>query len=138
MWGQHLIVDMAGCEPESLRNPGAIAGFCRDLVAAIGMTAHGEPLIKHFAAHAPDAAGYSLVQLIETSSVTAHFAEARGEVYLDVFSCRPFSEHDALAVCRRHFRPATWSVARLGRQAGRALRIETLKLAAPEPAVEEA
>ncbi len=125
MWGQHLIIDMAGCDAGAIRDRDSIAGFCRELVAAIGMTPHGGPQIEHFAAHAPDATGYSLVQLIETSSITAHFAEKRGEIYLDIFSCKVFSEAAALRVCRGHFRPTAWSMTRLGRQAGEAPEIRS-------------
>lgn len=125
MWGQHLIVDMAGCDARAMRDRDAIARFSRDLVAAVGMKTWGAPRIEHFAAHAPDAAGYTLVQLIETSSVTAHFAEARAEIYLDLFSCKRFSEDAALAACRRHFRPRRWSVATLLREAGKAPVIAT-------------
>ena len=125
MWGQHLIVDMAGCDARAMRDRNAIARFSQDLVAAIGMKPYGAPRIERFAAHAPDAAGYTLVQLIETSSVTAHFAEARAEIYLDIFSCKRFSEDAALAACRRHFRPRRWSIAALLREAGKAPVIET-------------
>ena len=125
MWGQHLIVDMAGCDARAMRDRDAIARFSRDLVAAIGMKPYGAPRIERFAAHAPDAAGYTLVQLIETSSVTAHFAEARAEIYLDIFSCKRFSEDAALAACRRHFRPRRWSIAALLREAGKAPVVET-------------
>ncbi len=120
MWGQHLIVDMAGCDAGAIGDREAIAAFCRELVGAIGMTAHGAPVIERFAAHDPDAGGYSLVQLIETSSITAHFAEARREAYLDVFSCKAFREEAALAVCRRRLRPAGWSATTLRRAAGKA------------------
>ena len=131
MWGQHLIIDMAGCDAAALRDRDAIARFCRDLVAAIGMTAHGAPLIERFAAHDPRAAGYSLVQLIETSSITGHFAETPGEAYIDIFSCRRFAESAALAVCRRHFRPAEWGLATLRRQGGRA---PAIAIERPDPA----
>jgi hypothetical protein len=43
-----------------------IREFCEDLVSSIGMVAYGKPVLKHFATHLPEAAGYSLVQLIET------------------------------------------------------------------------
>ena len=125
MWGQHLIVDMADCDARAMGDRDAIARFSRDLVAAIGMKPYGAPRIERFAAHAPDAAGYTLVQLIETSSVTAHFAEARAEIYLDIFSCKRFSEDAALAACRRHFRPRRWSIAALLREAGKAPVVET-------------
>ena len=45
------------------------------LVQAIGMRPYGEPVIEHFATHSHDAAGFTLVQLIETSNICAHCAE---------------------------------------------------------------
>jgi hypothetical protein len=35
-------------------------------------------------------AGFSMVQLIETSLISAHFANLTNTVYLDVFSCKPY------------------------------------------------
>ena len=105
MWGQHLILDLGDCDREAIKNPGIIRSFAADLVAAIDMKAYGEPILEHFATHDPAAAGYTLVQLIETSNITAHFAELSGDIYLDVFSCKAFSEEQALAVCQRYFAP---------------------------------
>ena len=105
MWGQHLILDMGDCDREAIRNPKTIRSFAADLVAAIGMKAYGDPILEHFAAHDPAVAGYTLVQLIETSNITAHFAEQFGDVYLDVISCKSFSEEQALAVCQEYFAP---------------------------------
>ena len=69
------------------------------------MTAFGDPLIAHFGGADPDAAGYSLVQLIETSSIVAHFAERSGDAYIDVFSCRDFETETAIRVVEEYFRP---------------------------------
>lgn len=118
MWGQHLIVDMGGCERAAVTSDVAIRNFCNDLVEGIGMVAFGEPIITHFAKHDPKASGYTLVQLIETSAVTAHFAEQAGDIYLDVFSCKEFSTAAVLAVCRRHFSPTTLNHTNLSRAAG--------------------
>ena len=52
------------------------------------MVACGEPKIEHFAANNPNAAGFSLVQLIETSSITGHFVDLNGDSYIDIFSCK--------------------------------------------------
>ena len=35
-------------------------------------------------------AGFSMVQLIETSLISAHFANKTNTAYLDVFSCKPY------------------------------------------------
>ena len=119
MWGQHLILDIGGADRRAVADAETIRAFCDELVGAIGMTAFGEPMIAHFAAHNPAAAGYSLVQLIETSSITAHFAEASGDIYLDIFSCKAFSEETAIAVCRKYFNPASVYRISLLRGAGR-------------------
>lgn len=81
------------------------------------MRAFGEPVCEHFATHDPDAAGYSLVQLIETSSITGHFVDRNGDAYIDVFSCKPFDVETARAVVREYFRPAAIRVTYLTRQA---------------------
>lgn len=105
MWGQHLILDMCGCDREAISDAAHIRAFSAELVEAIEMKAYGEPVLEHFATQNPDAAGYTLVQLIETSNITAHFAELTGDVYLDVFSCKAFPEETAIAVCQMYFKP---------------------------------
>lgn len=55
------------------------------------MIAHGDPVIEYFAIGIPDKEGYSLMQLIVTSSITGHFVNRDGHAYLDIFSCKPFS-----------------------------------------------
>jgi len=81
------------------------------------MKAFGEPVCEHFATHDPQAAGYSLVQLIETSSITGHFVDRSGDAYIDVFSCRAFDIEAARAVVERYFRPAAVRMTYLTRQA---------------------
>jgi S-adenosylmethionine/arginine decarboxylase-like enzyme len=105
MWGRHRVLDCSSCDRRAVRDPDAIREFCGDLVSSIGMVAYGEPVLEHFATHLPDAAGYSLVQLIETSAVTGHFCDANGDAYLDVFSCKDFDPEVAIRVVRKHFRP---------------------------------
>ncbi len=104
-FGQHLAVDAAGCNSR-IGDRGAIAAFARDLVLAIDMKAYGEPWIEHFGHELPKTSGFTLVQLIETSNITAHFCDHSGEAYFDVFSCKRFDETVALEVIDRHFAPA--------------------------------
>ena len=125
MWGQHLIVDMGGCDRSAVKSESTIRAFCTDLVERIGMTPFGEPIIAHFAKDNPAASGYTLVQLIETSNITAHFAETTGDVYLDVFSCRAFADADVLDVCRSYFSPTTLNHMSLSRQAGHPPHLST-------------
>src|SRR3954452_20784708 len=105
MWGRHLVLDCSTCDQEAVSEGEVLREFCADLVVSIGMVAYGEPVLAHFATHLPEAAGYSLVQLIETSAVTGHFCDASGDAYLDVFSCKDFDAHLAVGVVERHLKP---------------------------------
>ena len=71
MWGRHLVLDCSAGDRKAVRHGGMIREFYEDLVSSIGMVAYGKPVPKHFATHLPEAAGYSLVQLIETSDKKA-------------------------------------------------------------------
>lgn len=116
-WGYHLILDCKFCDSEKLKDAGNIKTFVKALVKGIDMVAYGEPTLAHFATHNDHAAGYSLVQLIETSSITAHFAENIGEVYLDIFSCKPFEIEDAKRIVAEFFSPKSVKTTYLTRQA---------------------
>lgn len=105
IWGQHLVLDLSGCPRDRLTNADHLRDWVRDLVDAIRMKAYGEPQLEHFATHSYDAAGYTLLQLIETSNICAHFAENLGQVYIDIFSCKRFDNDVAVQVCRRYFAP---------------------------------
>jgi S-adenosylmethionine/arginine decarboxylase-like enzyme len=67
------------------------------------MVAFGQPQIVMFGTG--NKKGYTLVQLIETSNITAHFVEGTNDVYLDVFSCKDFKVADAMAVFKKYFSP---------------------------------
>jgi S-adenosylmethionine/arginine decarboxylase-like enzyme len=118
MWGKHLIIDMTAGDKERVRSAQHISRFVETLVETIGIKAYGAPLLEHFAEHVPEAAGYSLVQLIETSSaVTGHFCDSSGDAYIDVFSCKDFAAELAVEVVRAAFRPEHINFMTLMRQA---------------------
>jgi S-adenosylmethionine/arginine decarboxylase-like enzyme len=117
MWGKHLMLDCSSCDREAVRSVDAIRAFSEDLIASIGMVAYGGPVLAHFATYLPKAAGYSLVQLIETSAVTGHFCDASGDAYLDVFSCKDFDPEVAIGVVERHLRPESIRKVELARDA---------------------
>ena len=102
-WGQHLVLDLNGCPRELLACKENILKWTKELVDAIDMKAYGEPTIEHFATHSYDAAGYTLLQMIETSNIAAHFAENLGQVYIDIFSCKTFDNQVAIDVCNKYF-----------------------------------
>ena len=116
-WGYHLIVNAAGCDPEAIRSKDVIQAFSEELVKKIDMVAYGKPQIVRFGTSIQK--GYTLVQLIETSCISAHFSEDTNEVYLDVFSCKTFQQKAALVVFKTYFSPKTMGTDFLVRQAPR-------------------
>ncbi len=86
-WGIATALDLHSCNPETIRDAEAIKRFVVELCDLIGVTRFGECQVVHFADHNEDVAGFSMVQLIETSLVSGHFANKTNNVYLDVFSC---------------------------------------------------
>lgn len=101
-WGIALAVDLEACDPAAIRDGEGIARFAVELCERIGMRRFGPATVVRFGAD-PKVCGYSLVQLIETSLVSGHFAETSDSAYLDIFSCRPYPPHAVLAFCRDWF-----------------------------------
>lgn len=116
-WGYHLILDCTGCDIEKIDDREALLVFVKDLVEEIEMKAYGEPILEYFAEHIPAAAGYSLVQLIETSAITGHFASINGDSYIDIFSCKFFDVEKAKKVVEKHLGPKKIRATFLYRQA---------------------
>jgi S-adenosylmethionine/arginine decarboxylase-like enzyme len=102
-WGYHTSLDCAGCNPELMQNKLLVRAWILHLVAEIGMTPVGAPIIEYTAGDHPDKAGFTVVQIIVTSSITAHFVDASGHIYVDVFSCREFSTATVQASIRNTF-----------------------------------
>lgn len=103
-WGYHLMLDCSGCDIDSISNKEVIYKFIKDLVEKIDMTAHGEPIIEHLLPGDPKQ-GYSLMQLITTSNICAHFMELDGTAYFDIFSCKTFDVETAKTVVDQYFNP---------------------------------
>jgi S-adenosylmethionine decarboxylase len=45
-----------------------------------------------------------MTQLIETSLISAHFADASGAIYLDVFSCAPYDPEEVAKFAATYFK----------------------------------
>lgn len=101
MWGILTSIDLKSCDKSIITSKDHIAKFAKELVELLQMKAYGEPQIIHFGEG--NKAGYTLVQLIETSCITAHFCDDTGDVYIDIFSCKPYSHQSAARMCKAYF-----------------------------------
>ena len=114
-WGYHLIGNFGKCSPLRIRSAQNILQFTRALVDRIYMVPYGDAQVVHFGTG--NKAGYTLVQLIETSNICAHFVEETNDVYLDVFSCKNFDKDAVVEVFGNFFNHQTQDVVYLTRQA---------------------
>ncbi len=102
-WGYHLILDCGGCN-KNIRDEESIKNFITDLVKKIDMDPVGDPIIKYLLP-GTDNAGYSVIQLIQTSNITIHFVDITKQAYFDVFSCKNFNKDIIIDTVKFWFNP---------------------------------
>lgn len=117
-WGYHAMFDIASCDRGLVSSHDNIYNFIKELVPSIEMVAFGEPQIHHFATHAPDKAGFSFCQMIETSSITGHLVDLSGDAYIDIFSCKTVNIGIAEELIRKYFKPERVRINFITRDAG--------------------
>ena len=113
-WGILTSVDLYGCHPETIRDAEKIKRFVRELCERIDMKRFGECQVVHFGQD-ERVAGYSMIQLIETSLISGHFANQSNAAYLDIFSCKPY-DPDEVAEFSRTFFEAEFSAVHVTRR----------------------
>lgn len=101
-WGILASVDLHNCNAEAIRDAEKIKEFVVELCERIKVKRFGECTVVHFGED-PRVSGYSMVQLIETSLVSAHFANETNTTYLDVFSCKYFSPETVATYAQEFF-----------------------------------
>jgi S-adenosylmethionine/arginine decarboxylase-like enzyme len=92
-WGLLTSIDIHGCEPARIRSRKTIIEYSARLCELINMKAYGDPLVVHFGEGS--VAGFSMVQLIETSVISAHFANKSNRAFIDIFSCQYYDPEEA-------------------------------------------
>lgn len=102
-WGLVTALDLSDCDHDIMRSREAIYAFTVELCDRIGVKRFGEPIIVHFGAD-ERVAGYSLVQLIETSLVSGHFANLTNRIYLDIFSCAYYNPTEIIEFSKDFFK----------------------------------
>ena len=101
-YGKHLVLTARHCN-EKILDTKAIAEFIRTLVKKIDMVAFGECISQRFGSGIE--VGISAAQLIETSLISMHTNDHAQDMYLDVFSCKWFTDEDVLKYVQEYFAP---------------------------------
>lgn len=106
-WGVSTSVDLYECNLELMQNADAIREFVIALCDRIKMRRYGDTQVVFFGDD-PRVQGFSMTQLIETSLISAHFADASRAIYLDVFSCAPYDPEDTAKFAADYFKAARY------------------------------
>ncbi len=102
LWGLLISIDLGECDHSKIASKEHITQYAIDLAKHINMKRYGEPQVVFFGDE-PKVQGYSLVQLIETSLISGHFAEDTDRAFVDIFSCREFGPEDAAKYTQEYF-----------------------------------
>jgi len=103
-YGQELIIDLYDCDYSILTSKEKLYRFSKELCKIIEMKPYGEPIIPDFGYALSKTAGPSLVQLIESSSITAHYSPHWRLVCLNIFTCSSFDSHKTLQFVKEFFK----------------------------------
>ena len=102
-WGLSSCIDLYECDLKLMQDAEAITSFVHQLCDKIKMRRFGETQVVFFGDD-PRVTGFSMTQLIETSLVSAHFADASCAIYLDVFSCAPYEPEEVVKFAADYFK----------------------------------
>lgn len=101
-WGLLTSVDLYECNPKTIRDAAAIKRYVDELCELIEMKQFGETQIVNFGED-EKVAGYSMVQLIETSLISGHFANKNNSAYIDIFSCKYYEPSVVVEFTKKFF-----------------------------------
>ncbi len=101
-WGLAVCIDLGECDHDKISSKEYITKFAVELTDYIDMKRYGEPMVVFFGDE-PKVQGYSLVQLIETSQISGHFAEDTDRAFIDVFSCKKFPPQKTAEYVKEYF-----------------------------------
>jgi S-adenosylmethionine decarboxylase len=102
-FGMEVVLDLYVCNLETISSKEKLQEYTRELCQVIGMTPYGAPFAEWFGLNEAKTAGYSIVQLIETSSITGHFSEEWNSAYINIFSCKEFDPKQATEFSKDFF-----------------------------------
>ncbi|MFA5069187.1 MAG: S-adenosylmethionine decarboxylase [Candidatus Omnitrophota bacterium] len=104
IFGYELILDLYGCDLGVMESKKKLAEYVNRLCPLIKMEKYGKTLLKYFGTKKPHTKGYSLLQFIETSSITGHFSEHWRIAYINIFSCKSFNPATAKKFTKDFFK----------------------------------
>jgi S-adenosylmethionine/arginine decarboxylase-like enzyme len=101
-WGLLTSIDLENCNGDTIRSSEEIKRYVYELCELIDMKRFGDCHVVHFGED-ERVAGFSMFQLIETSCISAHFANESNTSYIDIFSCKEYDPKLASEFTKKFF-----------------------------------
>lgn len=102
-WGFEAQIDLHDCDPEIIRDFEKVKQYVIELCDLIEMRRFGECTVVHFGED-EKVAGISFFQLIETSCISGHLANATNRAFINIFSCKKYNEKLAAEFTKEFFK----------------------------------
>lgn len=84
----HIIFDAIGCDKKEIADEAFVFNILIEIPKLIGMKILSGPNIVRD--YNPDNLGITGVAIVSFSHITIHTFEKTGEIFIDIFSCKPF------------------------------------------------
>ena len=108
-WGLLTSIDLLNCDPKIIRNEKLIKKYVKELCQLIKMKRFKETQVIYFGED-ERVAGYSMIQLIETSLISGHFANQNNSAYIDIFSCKYYNSLTAAEYTKKFFKAEEFKI----------------------------
>ncbi|HUT57098.1 MAG TPA: S-adenosylmethionine decarboxylase [Phycisphaerae bacterium] len=100
IFGWELVLDLYECDQSIITSRKGLLEFVKGICRELDLRPYAEPWAQRFGFSRGRTAGYTVVQLMEVSSVVGHFSEQSGSAYLNIFSCKPFDRTAIAEYCK--------------------------------------
>jgi len=101
VWWQLMTIDLFECDYDKLVDKEYFSRFPKMLCEQIDMVPYGDTLVERFWNGPLE--WFSMMQFIETSSITVHLDENLHRAYIDIFSCKTFDKIKTKKFCQEFF-----------------------------------
>ena len=102
----HILIDMEKVESSNMTDGRNLKNFLNEFPGVIDMHPLTEPLV---AEGIPENPGLSGFVIIDYSHISIHTFTKNNEALVDIFSCKPYKQEDAIEAVTKYFSVPTSS-----------------------------
>ena len=102
VFGYEVAIDLIDCSIK-IAIEEELQKYAKELCKVIEMKPFGACMTPYFGEKSELTKGYSLLQFVETSSITGHFSEHYKSAHINIFSCKKFDMDKATEFTKKFF-----------------------------------